>query len=528
MRRRHLLTTGLTTGLTAATAATLPLPALGQATRARTLRFVPQAALAALDPLNPIATITTTHGFCVFDTLYATDARLAPHPQMAAGHEVSPDGLTWTIRLRDGLRFHDGAPVTSRDCVASLRRWAARDTFGAILARIVAEWGTPDDRTLAIRLTRPFPAMLLALSKPAGAPAFIMPERIANTPPDRPIPEVIGSGPWRFVAGEFVAGSRVVYARNEAYVPRDEPAEGASGGKRVNFDRMEWHILPDGATAAAALRRGEVDWIEYPLPDLVPQLERDRNLRTQVYDPLGFLGVMRFNHLHAPFTGGVARRAVRDLVSQSDHMASVAMPGDWRECRAHFPCTIPGGTEYAATPRTDAEARAAVRAAGVEGARVVILNPVDFAAIAPQGRLVADVCRRLGFDVDLVETDWAAVLARRNNRGAPSAGGWSIHPTNFPAAANSNPALNVGTRGNGEGAWFGWPTDAAAEAAVARWLDAPDAAAQSVAFADLQRAAAESVPFAPTGLFVLRTAFRADLSGVLQGPNPYLWNLRRG
>ncbi|WP_376095753.1 ABC transporter substrate-binding protein [Roseomonas sp. CCTCC AB2023176] len=520
MRRRSLIT--------AAAALPLARPALAQDTRARTLRFVPQASLAALDPIAVIATITTTHGFCVFDTLYATDRALNPHPQMAAGHEVSADGLLWTIRLRDGLRFHDGSPVTSRDCVASLRRWAARDTFGAILARAVAEWGTPDDRTLAIRLTRPFPAMLTALSKPAGVPPFVMPARIATaTPPDRPITEVVGSGPWRFVPAEYVSGSRVVYARNEAYVPRDEPADGASGGKRVHFDRMEWHILPDGATAAAALQRGEVDWVEYPLPDLVPLLGRDRNLRTQVYDPLGFLGAMRFNHLHAPFNNIEARRAVRDLISQSDHMASVSMEGDWRECRAMFPCTIPGVTDFPRAARSEAECREAVRAAGLAGAKVVIINPTDFAAIAPQGRLVADVCKRLGFDVDLVETDWTAVLARRNSKAAPAQGGWSIHPTNFPAASIANPALNFATRGNGEGAWFGWPTDAAAEAAVARWLDAPDATAQSAAFADLQRAAWDSVPFAPTGLFVLRTAFRADLRDVLQGPNPYLWNLRR-
>ncbi|SHI73419.1 peptide/nickel transport system substrate-binding protein [Roseomonas rosea] len=520
MQRRSLLK--------GAALSALPLPALAQPARARTLRFVPQAALTALDPIVQNATISTTHGFCVFDTLYATDAKLAPRPQMASGHAMSPDGLLWTIRLRDGLRFHDGAPVLSRDAVASLQRWCVRDLFGQILARAVAEWGTPDDRTLTIRLRRPFPSLLYALAKPAGIPPFIMPERLARTAPDRPVPEIVGSGPWKFVAPEFNPGSFVAYARNEAYVARDEPAEGASGGKRVHFDRLEWHIIPDGATAGAALQRGEVDWVEYPLPDLLPLLARDRNIRTQIYDPIGFLGVIRFNHLHPPFDKVEVRRAVRDCISQPDHMAAVAAPGDWRECHALFPCTLPGVTEFPAPPRDFDKARAAIRAAGMEGAKVVVINPTDFAAVAPQGRLAADVCRQLGFRVDLQEMDWAAMLSRRNSREDADHGGWSIYPTNFPAASIANPAVNSGIRGDGPTAWFGWPTDPATEAEIERWLYAPDAAAQAAAFAAVQRTAWDHVGFAPSGLFVLKTGFRADLSGVLQGPNPYLWNLGRG
>jgi len=521
MHRRHLLG--------AAAGAALPFrPALSQGARARTLRFVPQAALTVLDPVFLQATVTTTHGFCVFDTLYGTDDRLQPRPQMAEGHAVSADGLRWTVRLRAGLRFHDGEPVLARDALASLERWCSRDLFGRVLRRSVAAWSAPDDRTLEIRLLRPFPALLYALGKPASVPCFVMPERLARLPGDRPVPEMVGSGPWRFLADEFVAGSRAAYARHEHYRPRDEPALAASGGKRVHFDRLEWHAIPDGATAAAALRTGEVDWVEYPLPDLLPALRRDPNLRLQVYDPLGFLGVLRFNHLHPPFDDLRVRRAVRDAVLQSDHMASVAAPGDWRECRSMFPCTLEGVVEQPAVPRDLDAARRAVRESGRAGARVVILNPSDFAAIAPQGRLAADLLRRLGFDVDLVETDWAAVLQRRNNRGPVQQGGWSLLPTNFPAGSVANPAVNYGVRGDGAEAWFGWPTDPAAEAGIERWLHAPDAAAQADAFRDVQQAAWRSVPFAPTGLFVLQTGFRADLSGVLQGPNPYLWNLRRG
>jgi peptide/nickel transport system substrate-binding protein len=529
MHRRSLLAA-------AALTPALARPALAQGgrdgARARTLRFMPQAALAVLDPVFNPTTIVTTHGFCVFDTLYSCDSKLRPRPQMAEGHGVSEDGLTWTIRLREGLRFHDGEPVRAADCVASLQRWAVRDSFGQVLARVVAEWGAPEDRVLVIRLHRPFPALLDALAKPAASPAFIMPERIARMPADKPagVAEMIGSGPWRFLPGEFVQGSRAAYARNEAYIPRDEPAEAASGGKRVHFNRLELVWIPDGGTAAAALQTGEIDWIEYPLPDLVPVLQRDRHIRTQIYDPNGFLGFLRFNHLHPPFNEVRVRRAIRDVLVQPDYMAAVALPGDWQECHAVFPCGLPSVKEFAPAPRGEAamqRARAALRDAGYRGEPVVLVNPSDFPAVTQQGRVTADLMRRLGVNIDLIESDWATIIARRANKAPPAQGGWSLHNTNFPAAAIANPAVSPIIRGHGERAWFGWPTDPASEAQVESWVNATDEAAQARAMVALQEAAWDSVPFAPTGLFRLRTAFRSDLTGVLQGPNPFLWNLRR-
>ncbi|PZW45077.1 peptide/nickel transport system substrate-binding protein [Humitalea rosea] len=513
----------------AALAAPLAAPALAQPAASRVLRFMPQAGLVGLDPITQPTTISTTHGYCVFDTLYGVDAALRPRPQMAEGHQLSADGLLWTIRLRDGLRFHDGEPVRARDCAASLRRWAARDAFGRILAEAVAEWGAADDRTLAIRLHRPFPALLDALAKPVATPAFIMPERLAATPPERAITELVGSGPWRWLPDEFVPASHAGYAKNEHYIPRDEPAESASGGKRVHFDRLEFVWIPDPGTAVAALRQHEVDWVEYPLPDLLPVLARDRGITTQVYDPNGFLGFLRFNHLHPPFDQVAVRRVVRDLIGQSqmDYMAAVALPGDGKECHALYACGLPGVVE-APMPPPIQDPAAALRAAGYKGEKVTIINPTDFAAIVPQGRITAEALRRAGMDIDLIEADWPTIVARRANKAAPAQGGWNIFHTNLPAAGTANPAVNPIIRANGEAAWFGWPSDAATEAGVAEWLSAPDAAAQAAAFAKVQRIGWDAVPFAPTGQFVLRTAFRSDLTGVLQGPNPMLWNLRRG
>ncbi len=517
--------------LAATAAAPFARAAAAQTARARTLRFMPQAALAVLDPIFNPTTIVTTHGYCVFDTLYGADRALRPRPQMAEGHETSADGLTWTIRLREGLFFHDGEPVRAKDCVASIRRWAVRDAFGQVMMGAVAEIAATDDRTIAFRLRRPFPALLDALAKPAASPCFMMPERTAATPADRAITDMTGSGPWKFVAGEFSAGSRAVYVKNERYVPRDEAADAAAGGKRVHFDRLELVWIPDGGTAVAALRTGEIDWIEYPLPDLVPVLQRERGVTTQVYDPNGFLGFLRFNHLHKPFDDVRVRRAIRDVLVQSDYMSAVALDGDWRECHAVFPCGLPGVVEFPPAPRGAAamdRARAALREAGYNGEPIVHVNPTDFAAVTMQGRVTADLMRRLGLNIQLVEADWATTIARRANRNPPAQGGWNLHNTNFPAAGIANPALSPIIRMHGDRAWFGWPSDAGVEEQVQAWIDAPTAEAQATAMRRVQELAWEAVPFAPTGLFRLRTAFRADLTGVLQGPNPFVWNLQRG
>ncbi|WP_424810751.1 ABC transporter substrate-binding protein [Roseococcus sp. YIM B11640] len=512
-------------------AALLAAPALAQGSaRARTLRFMPQAALATLDPIFNPTTIVTTHGFCVFDTLYGCDRALRPHPQMAEGHEVSADALTWRIRLRDGLRFHDGEPVRAQDCVASIRRWAVRDGFGQVLMQAVAELVAEDDRTIRFRLNRPFPALLDALAKPGSSPCFMMPERLASQPADRPITEAVGSGPWKFLPGEFVQGARAAYVRNEAYVPRAERAEAAAGGKRVHFDRLELIWIPDGGTAAAALRTGEIDWIEYPLPDLVPVLERDRHTKTQVYDPNGFLGFLRFNHLYPPFNDVRVRRAIRDVIEQADFMQAVALPGDWQECHAMFPCGLPGVVESTPAPRGEAamaRARAALAEAGYKGEPIIHINPSDFPAVTQQGRLTVDLMRRLGLNIQPVESDWATIIARRANRAPPAQGGWHLHNTNGPAATIANPAVSWPTRMHGSAAWPGWPEDAAVEAEVAAWIGAADTGAQEAAMRRLQALLWEAVPIAPTGLFRLRTAFRADITDVLQAPNPMLWNLRR-
>jgi peptide/nickel transport system substrate-binding protein len=326
----------------ATAAAALAAPAVAQNTRAATLRFCPQANLTVLDPVWTTATVTNGHGNYVFDTLYGSDSKLRAQPQMAEGHEVSPDGRIWRIKLREGLFFHDGTPVLARDAAASLARWAKRDAFGQLLDRVVDSWGTADDRTIELKLKRPFPLLLDAIAKVEGPP-FVMPERLAKTDPNTAVKEMIGSGPYRFIAAEYNSGSKVVYERFDNYTPRSEAPDWISGGKIAHYKRIEWIVIPDNATAAAALGNGEIDWWERPMVDLIPQLKRNPNVTVQVADPAGRLALMRMNHLHKPFDNLKVRRALMAAVQQEDYMR--AARGDdeslWTDCRSLFPKNTP-------------------------------------------------------------------------------------------------------------------------------------------------------------------------------------------
>jgi peptide/nickel transport system substrate-binding protein len=515
----------------ATAASVLAAPALAQDRRATTLRFVPQANLTALDPIWTTATVTGNHAYYVFDTLYALDSKSVPKPQMAEGHSVSDDGRVWRITLRPGLKFHDDAPVRAQDCVASLKRWVVRDPFGQLLARVVDEWRVLDDRSFEIRLKRAFPPMLDALAKPDGSAPFIMPERLAATEATKQVPEIIGSGPYRFIAAEYNSGSRVVYEKFDGYVPRQEPPDFATGGKVAHFRRIEWHVITDPATAAAALMNGEIDWWERPQTDLQPMLARNRDIERKVIDVTGRTALARLNCLQPPFNDVKLRRAALASVIQENYMR--AAQGDdtsvWQDCRSIWPKNTPYFADNRDLMPGDLDkARAMLKEAGYANQKVVIINPTDFPDIGPLGQVTADALKRIGMNVDLQESDWGTVIQRRNSREAVEKGGWSIFHTTGPAGFYGSPAMSPLIRGQGDAGWFGWWKSEKAEALTEEWLYATDEAKRKAAAMELGRHGMEEVATVPLGQFTLRTAFRKDITGILPGTSPYPWGVRRG
>jgi len=515
-----------------AAAGALALPAIARAEPSRVLRFIPQSDVTVLDPIWTTAYVTRNHAYLVFDTLFGQNAAYRPTLQMLDQVLTENDGKLWRLRLREGVRFHDATPVLARDCVASIRRWMARDAFGGALAAATDELSAADDRTIVFRLKRPFPLLADALGKTPTLMCAIMPERLALTDPFKQITEMVGSGPYRFKADERIAGARVVYERFADYRPRDDGAvEWTSGPKIAHFDRIEWQVIPDEATAAAAMQTGEADWWEFPSIDLLPVLARTGKIRTRVADPTGNICVARMNHLQKPFNNPAIRRALLGAVDQADFMTAVAGtdPANWRDKVGAFcpgtPMANDAGMEVFTSRRDLDRVRREILAAGYQGEPVVILSPTDSPFRRALAEVGADMMRNVGLNVDLQATDWGSVIQRRDKKAPVSEGGWSMIITNLSGVDLSNPAGHA-YRTNGAKAWFGWPESPGIEALRQDYLEADDLVAQQRICRALQQQVWVDVPQFPVGQFFQPTAYRADLEGMVDGFAAF-WNIRR-
>ena len=520
MRRREMLKA----------APLLMTPALARADTLP-LRFIPNANLSSLDPIWTTALVAQAHGYLIYDTLYGIDATGESRPQMCSGHDVSADELTWTFTLRDGLVFHDGEKVLARDCVMSLRRWGSRDSFGQQLTAAAHEFTALDDRRIQVRLKKPFRQMLYGLG---ARSCFMMPERMAKTPASEQVKETIGSGPFRFLPGEWVSGAHAGYARFDGYVPRQDPPSFYAGGKVPNFERVEWIVQPDSATAAAALQKGEVDWVEQPLIDLCPLLRKSPDVLVAVNDPYGWQPIIALNHLNPPFDNPKLRRALLPVLDQKAFVSAVIgeqvelghVPGgffaDGQPMASHV------GLEVLTRPRDVALARRLVTESGYRGETVVLLSPSDRPLYSQVSHVARELFQTVGLTVDFQQIDWGSVVTRRTSQNPTDKGGWSAFITALDGVTVSNPGGNFALRGNGKKAWFGWPTDERLETLRDAWFDAPDIRSQKALAEQIQLQGLENLPYIPLGQIFQPTAFRSDIKDIVKAMFPLFWGVRRG
>ena len=502
------------------------------AARDNTLRFIPQADLRSIDPIWTTAYVTRNFAYMVFDTLFALDKELKAQPQMVDRWSESEDRLTWRFTLRDGLNWHDGHPVRSPDCVASIERWAKRNAFGQTLMETVAAITPDDDKTFTVTLKTPFPLMREALGK-LSSPPFIMPERIAKTDPFQQIPEAIGSGPFKFVKSEWKPGYKAVFVKNMDYVPRREPPSFAAGGKVAKVDRIEWLYIPDSATAAAALNAGEVDWYEQPPSDLLPAFAKNPDVVVTSVDPLGNMGILRFNQIHFPFNNLKMREAVLNLVDQKEYMEAVAGdPRYWKTCFSLFVCGTPLASDAGAEALERApdfeRAKVLIAEAGYKGEEIVLLDATDQPIVHAQTLVTNALLTKAGLKVRLEASDWGTLINRRTSTEPDDNGGWDLFHTWNAAADMLSPAVNGTLRANGDKAWVGWPNDPKLEALVKDWFKVPDLAASRALATNIQVEAYENaLPYVPTGLFQIPTAYRKSLDGIIIAPVVFLWNVEK-
>ena len=523
MRRRNFLGTS---------AAALAAPSIALGQRAYTPRFIPQSDVTVLDPHVSTTYVTRNHGMLIFDTLYGFGADYKTTPQMADGHVVEDDAKRWTIRLRDGLRFHDGEPVLARDCVASIKRWWQRDALGTALRDYTNDLSATDDRTIVFRLTKPFPLLDVVLGKSSTPVPVMMPERLAKTEVFKPVAEMVGSGPYRWKADERVVGARAVYERNRDYVPRPSGVPGWTAGPKVtHFDRVEWVIIPDEGTAASALQTGEVDWWEWASADLLDMLRKNNKLVVEIKEPTGMVGHLRLNHLQPPFDNPAVRRAVQAAVKQVDFVQAI-VGVDPKMGFGGVGLFTPG-TVLASdvdmhiynAPRDPAKIRQMVKDSGYGGEKVLLIGATDVPFRKAMAEVALGMLHDAGLNAEFQALDWGSMVQRRENKGPIDKGGWNIAPANTGGIDLINPSGHA-FRTNGEKAWFGWPVSDKIEAMRYAWIDAPDLAAQKKIADEMQRHWFIEVPMLQTGQWMQPTAHRADITHLLTGPAVF-WNVRR-
>jgi peptide/nickel transport system substrate-binding protein len=511
-----------------ALAAALVAPAPADA---KTITAVMHSDLRVIDPGFTTAYITRDHGYMVYDTLLAEDANFKIQPQMAEW-KVSDDKLTYTFTLRDGLKWHDGAPVTAEDCVASLKRWGRNDGMGQKLMDFTASIEATDAKTITLKLKEPYGLVLESIGKPSSLVPFMMPKRLAETPPGQQIKEQIGSGPFKFVQAEFQPGVKAVYEKNKDYVPRQEPPSWTSGGKVVKVDRVEWITMADAQTAMNALQSGDIDFMENPSFDVIPILTANLELKVEVLNKLGYQTLGRMNFLYPPFDNVKVRRAAFLAMNQKDVLdALVGNPEYYKICGAVFVCGTPLATDVGSESLVKgngmAEAKKLLAESGYDGTPVVLMAPGDVVTLKAQPIVAAQLLRDAGFKVDVQATDWQTVVTRRVSQKPPKDGGWNIFFTNWVGADVMNPVANVSVGGRGKnGGWFGWADDAKVEAMRDAFARSSSPDEQKKIAADIQQENYDQVIYIPLGQFLIPSAWRKSLTGVLDGPaTPIFWNI---
>jgi peptide/nickel transport system substrate-binding protein len=500
-------------------------PALAETT----LRVVMHSDLKILDPIWTTAYIVRNHGYMIYDTLLAQDEKGEVKPQMVEKYEAAADGKGYTFTLRDGLLWHDGQPVTSEDCIASIKRWAAKDSLGQKMMTFVDTISAVDAKTFTIKLKEPTGLVLLGLSKPSSNVPFMMPKRVAETDPNKQIEDFTGSGPFVFKKDEWKPGDKTVYVKFDKYKPRSEPPSSVSGGKVVKVDRVEWRAISDAQQAINALQKGEIDMVEQPSHDLLGPLKKDTNIEVVISPMAKLQYVFRPNHLHKPFDNPKIRQALWYAFNQEDFlMATIGDENYIKVCKALFICDTPFGS----TQGTDAilnsnmkKAQELLKEAGYDGTPVLLMHSTDLKSLTNLAPVAKSLMEKAGFKVDMQSMDWQTLVARRAKKDPPSAGGWNAFLTAWVAADVMNPVSTGYLNSSCDKALFGWPCDETMEKLRDDFARALDPAKQKEIADAVQQRNIEITAEIPVGEYVSPLALRKNVKGLVFAPAPVFWNI---
>ena len=389
-----------------------------------TLKIASVGSIQSFDPLWTTASSTGAVSNTILEPLMARKADFTHGTALADSWSISADGLTWTWKIRSGVKFHDGTPLTTKEVVGTLRKQHDRANFWKVL---VKEFGFDDfdqmvtivdDLSFEIHLREPTGLVIDALSN-QGFQQQIVTEAWYSLPATESAPgEPIGTGPYKF--DSWTPGDRWVAVRNDDYTANPNPGDNVAGEKIAYLDRVEWIEIADQTTRVAALETGEVDWAQEFAQDLLGRVNANSSLKTIPRAPNRLLG--HFNHIKPPWNdpewGVKLRQAV---VMAYDNEAALQLatgnPNQWRLCPSLLQCGTVWESDAGSAGRYAAHnveaARAIVMSSPYAGMTLRVMDPADRQPAHAAAQVTREVLTDIGFNVDFQQMDWATMVTRR-------------------------------------------------------------------------------------------------------------------
>ena len=371
----------------------------------------------SLDPHWGTQTITEVLSNHIYEGLYSLDASYRPIPMLAESlPQVSADGLTYTIKLRQGIKFHNGKEMTSDDVVASLKRWSQRAVYGKALFAQVADFKATDKHTVQFKLKEKSAIVAISLAVPNNFGAIYPKEVAEKFPPDQRISEFIGTGPFKLA--EWKPDQYIRMVRYDDYKPRSEPRAGYGGAKIAYVDELRWIPVPDAASRAAQVESGDLDFADDLVADAYDRLKANANVQPIIVRPYYWL-VAVFNKKEGLMTNQKLRQAWQAALDIEPIMKTVAGGKSefYRMDSSLAFQELPAWhTKIAGLPwneRNKEKAKRLLKEAGYTGQPIRFMTTQEYKWMYDFALLTKQQLEDVGFTIDLQVMDWSTLGQRR-------------------------------------------------------------------------------------------------------------------
>jgi peptide/nickel transport system substrate-binding protein len=468
----------------------------------------------SLDPHSTTAVITREIGINVFETLFTLDAKYQPVPLLAEGAEALDGGKRYVIRLRKGVRFHNGKELAAADVVASLTRWGKVASTGKALFRTVEAVEAKDPGTVEIRLKEPSAGLLVILAQ-LGSAAVIYPKDVVDATGDGHLKEYVGTGPFKFV--EHRPDRHIKLVRFDGYLSPTGPANGLGGQRVAYVDELYFLPVPDYAIRTAGIQTGEYQYAQQIKPDQYERLKAIPGVEPVVVKPYGWVTAV-LNTRQGLMTDKRLRQAFQATIDVEPAMLAAMGHKDFYRLDPGIffqeQATHSRAGEKLYNQRDREKARRLLREAGYQGQPVRWIVTTEYEHHYKPALVAKSQLEEVGFKIDLQVMDWATVVQRRNKPEL-----WDVFSTAFVFEPDSVTYAVVLCE------WPGWwcnPDKEQLLQAIARELDAKK---RYALWERVQTLMYEDAARIRLGDYFRMDAKRREVQGFRSGPYMHFWNV---